>query len=339
MRSSSPRLLRLGARASPLALAQARLAAEALAGKSQTHFSAPPPPPRLIGFRTKGDRQKDKPLSAMGGKEVFTREIEEALLQGAIDLAIHSLKDMPASPPKGLLMTPILARGDPRDALFAPFFSSPDFDSLPKGALLGIAGPRRAAQILFRRPDLRLRLLRGNVETRLRKIRQREAEAALLAMAGLARLGLAREAKPVPVETILPAAGQGALAAEWREDDEAVARLVAPLLSPDAESLEAERAFTSLFGGSCRVPVAAYATERGGALFLRGEVLAHDGTVCHQIAREGPIGAGGGGAALGRAAGEELRRRVGEDFLQSLRQETEFPPQRPSQRPSQKAKP
>ena len=318
------RVLRIGTRGSALSVLQGEMVARALREHGGVETA-------LVKIKTKGDRFLDKPLSALGGKELFVREIEEALLGGAVDLAVHSLKDMPFERPSGLRMEPIFARADPRDALVVSLKGGiaglGGIRDLPHGARVGVAGPRRAAQLLHLRSDLRLALLRGNVDTRLRKLSQRGVDAACLALAGLKRLDLAQDALALSPSEILPAAGQGALAVEWREEDQTIGQLLEPLHAPEREMLLAERAFSSAFGGSCHVPVAALALREGEKVVLRGQILSRDGVRAHEIERACALGKG---EAMGYEAGVSLKESLEEAFLKDLfaGDEGEFPPRR-----------
>jgi hydroxymethylbilane synthase len=257
-------------------------------------------------IRTTGDAIRDRPLSEVGGKGLFTKEIEEALLDGRIDCAVHSMKDMPTWLPDGLTIGAMLAREDARDALFAR--TGTRIAELPRGATVGTASLRRQAQLLSLRPDLQVVPLRGNVETRLRKLRDGEADATLLAVAGLKRLGLLDKAAAViESDEILPAVGQGAIGIEMRADDTRLRALLAPL-DHRATTLcvTAERACLAELDGSCHTPIAAYAelAADGGSLRLRALIALPDGTAVHRDEREGP---GTDPVALGRAAGKRLK--------------------------------
>ncbi|MDQ0468004.1 hydroxymethylbilane synthase [Labrys wisconsinensis] len=304
----SETLLRIGTRGSPLALAQAHETARRLGaahGVDPGRFA-------IVVFKTSGDRIQDRPLSEAGGKGLFTKELEQALLEGAIDIAAHSAKDMATTLPPGLAIAAFLEREDPRDALIAPGVAT--LADLPHGAVVGSASLRRQAQLKRLRPDLRPVLFRGNVETRLRKIAEGAADATLLALAGLKRLGLEGHASEIlPVETFLPAVGQGAIALETREADAEARRLVAAIGHRDTEiAVRAERAFLAVLDGSCRTPIAGHARVEGGRVAFRGQILTPDGSEAHETEREGPAAEAD---ALGRAAGEELRARGGPAFF------------------------
>ncbi|MDE2227745.1 MAG: hydroxymethylbilane synthase [Alphaproteobacteria bacterium] len=305
----APSVLRIGTRGSPLALAQAdelrrRLAAEAAL--------AAPGAVEIVAIRTSGDRTGERPLASAGGKGLFTKEIEEALLAGRIDLAIHSMKDMTATLPKGLAIAACLPREDPRDALLS--LRAKSLAALPQGARLGTSSLRRKALALVARPDFAIVPLRGNVGTRLAKLEAGNADATVLAVAGLKRLGLAGHiAAILSPDEMLPAPAQGVLAVEIREDDMRVRRLLAPLDHAEtATCAAAERAFLAALDGSCRTPIAALATLAGGRLALDAAIARPDGGALHRTHRDGLAG---DAAALGRDAGAELKTRGGPGFF------------------------
>ena len=306
MQSSS--LLRLGTRGSPLALAQARETQARLAGA----LGAEPAAIELRLIKTTGDAIQNRPLVDIGGKGLFTKEIEQALLDGAIDFAVHSAKDIPAVLPDGLMLAACLPREDARDAFISRRAAT--FAALPKGAVVGTASPRRQAMVKRLRPDLGVVPFRGNVETRLKKLAAGEVDATLLAMAGLKRLGLAAAATaPLDLDDFVPAVGQGVIALETRaSDDSTRARLAAIDDAAAATALAAERAFLAVLEGSCRTPIAGHARIVDGALHFRGLIARPDGTECHDTRR---TGAPADAAALGRDAGRELRSRASADFF------------------------
>jgi hydroxymethylbilane synthase len=304
-------LLRIGTRGSPLALAQAEEVRLRLAAAHPA--LAAPDAVEIVVIRTTGDMVRDRTLAAIGGKGLFTKEIEEALLSGAIDLAVHSLKDVTTWLPDGLEIGAVLPREDPRDAFFSA--RAPTLMALPAGAVVGTASLRRQAQVLHRRPDLRVVPLRGNVETRLRKLADGAVDATLLAVAGLKRLGLGdRMTCPCETELMLPAVAQGAIGIEIRAGDERVGALIAPINdAASATRVAAERAFLATLDGSCKTPIAALAElTADGRLHLRGMVIRPDGTELHETERQGPLA---DAAAMGRDAGEELRARAGPGFF------------------------
>jgi hydroxymethylbilane synthase len=305
--STSP-VLRIGSRGSPLALAQAHEVRRRLAeacGVAAERIE-------IKTIRTTGDVIVDRPLATAGGKGLFTKEIEEALLAQNIDLAVHSSKDMPTVLPDGLLLDTFLPREDARDAFISRKAKS--LLDLPHGAVVGTASLRRQAMVKRLRPDLKVATLRGNVETRLRKIATGEADATLLAVAGLKRLGLLAAATMIlDIDDFLPAVGQGAIGIETRADDEATRALVTRINDVDtAMALAAERAFLAVLDGSCRTPIAGHARVSNGVLRFRGMIIRPDGSEAHEAAREGRCAAA---AVLGADAGRELKARAGPDFF------------------------
>jgi hydroxymethylbilane synthase len=302
--SGNHRPIRIGTRGSPLALVQARVVREALADAHPDLRGADDI--QILPIKTTGDAVQDRKLMEIGGKGLFTKEIEEALLDGRIDCAVHSMKDMPTWLPHGLVIGAMLAREDARDALFAK--AGTRIAELPRGATVGTASLRRQAQLLSLRPDLKIVPLRGNVETRLRKLAAGEADATLLAVAGLKRLGLLDKAAAIiDSDEILPAVGQGAIGIEIRADDLRLRALLAPL-DHRATSLcvTAERACLAELDGSCHTPIAAYAefAADGRNLRLRSLIALPDGTAVRRDEREGPATDPG---AVGRAAGQRLK--------------------------------
>jgi len=306
----TPPLLRIGTRGSPLALAQADELKRRLAA---AHASLVAPGAiEISAIRTSGDRAGERPLAEEGGKGLFTKEIEEALFDGRIDVAIHSMKDMLATLPKGLAIAACLPREDPRDALLSPRATS--LAALTKGARLGTSSLRRKALALHVRPDLKIVPLRGNVGTRLAKLAAGAAEATILAVAGLKRLGLADKiTAALSPNEMLPAPAQGILAVEIRNDDARVRDLLAPLDHAEtAACAAAERAFLAALDGSCRTPIAALATIARGRLNLEAAIVSPDGRKLHRTQRDGLAA---DAAALGRDAGTELKARGGSDFF------------------------
>ncbi len=303
------RLCRIGTRGSPLALAQAREVRNLLTAT----LDLEPEAIEIVVIRTTGDRVTGKPLREFGGKGLFTKEIEEALLEGRVDCAVHSMKDVPVVQPEGLVIDACLQSEDVRDAFVSLCGSA--LAELPEGATLGTSSLRRRAQALRRRPDLKVVEFRGNVQTRLRKLENGVAEGTLLAMAGLRRLGLAGSARVVPMDVhyMLPAVGQGIICLERREDDCCVAQLIDAVRHPETEvRMQAERAFLARLDGSCRTPIAGYGEIRGGRLQLTGEILRPDGSETHAGTREGPIA---DGVALGHDLAEALLAEAGPGFL------------------------
>ena len=301
-------VLRIGSRGSPLALAQANEVKNRLvaaAGLDRARIEITP-------IRTTGDAIQDRPLAEAGGKGLFTKEIEQALIAGAIDMAVHSAKDMPTVLPAGLVLAGFLPREDARDAFISRKAES--LRALPPGASVGTASVRRQAMVKRFRPDLEVVTLRGNVETRLRKLDAGAADATLLAVAGLKRLGLLSAATAIlEIDEFLPAVGQGAIAIETRADDAATRALVATIDDPDtATALIAERAFLAVLDGSCRTPIGGHATVNGGTLRFRGMIVKPDGSAAFEIVREGrPADA----AALGADGASELKRLASADFF------------------------
>jgi hydroxymethylbilane synthase len=298
----------IGTRGSPLALAQARQVRDRLAAAHG--FDADRIELEVI--RTTGDVIRDRPLAEVGGKGLFTKEIEEALLAGAIDLAVHSAKDMVTQLPGGLTIAAVLPREDPRDAFISR--KAKALDDLPKGAIVGTASLRRQALIKRRRPDLSIVSLRGNVDTRLRKLEAGEVDATVLALAGLKRLGRADAATAVlSLDECLPAVGQGIIAIEARADDARTHALLAAVNHGDsATALACERAFLAVLDGSCRTPIAGHATVAAGRLWFRGLIAKPDGSEAVETEREG---AAADAVALGADAGRELKARAGADFF------------------------
>jgi hydroxymethylbilane synthase len=302
-------LLRLGTRGSKLALIQTGLVRDALA--AAVPELAAPDAVEIVPIRTTGDRIQDRPLSEAGGKGLFVKEIEEALLSGRIDAAVHSMKDMPTAQPAGLVISAFLPREDARDVLIAGDIGR--IADLRQGAIVGTAALRRRAQLLYRRPDLRVVTLRGNVDTRLARREAGEVEATLLARAGLNRLGLA-VGTSVPEAEMLPAVGQGAVCIECRIDD---ARMIGWLAAINhaatATCVAAEHAMLAALDGSCRTPIAGHAIlDADGSLYLRGLIARPDGSELIATERRGPSA---DAEAMGREAGDELKRRGGPGFL------------------------
>ncbi len=305
------RTIRIGTRGSPLALAQAREVERRLVAAHGSGALAC----QVCPIKTTGDRIQDRPLSEAGGKGLFTKEIEEALLAGAVDIAVHSMKDMPTELPAGLTVNCFLPREDVRDAFISAKAHS--LAELPAGRVVATSSLRRQAQVKHLRPDLAVVPMRGNVETRLRKIADGIADATVLAMAGLKRLGLAdRATAPVPVEEMLPAVAQGAIGIETRAGDLELAELLAPLNhEPTALAVTAERAFLARLEGSCRMPIAALGELDGGRFVFRGMILTPDGREAYATRREGqPAQA----LQLAEDAADELLAKAGPDFRLSL---------------------
>jgi len=304
-------VIRIGTRGSPLALAQAAMVKAQLAaahGLAEDTVA-------IVVIRTTGDAIQDRPLADVGGKGLFTKEIEQALIDGAVDLAVHSAKDMVTVLPEGLVLAACLPREDARDVFVSA--RAPSIAALPRGARLGTASLRRQAQVKMLRPDLDVVPLRGNVETRLRKLEEGVADATILALAGLKRLGLAGRATAVlDPQEFLPAVGQGAIAVETRADDHRTRRLVAAIDdTPTLTAVTAERAFLAELDGSCRTPIAGHARIAGDTLSFRGLIATPDGRRSFETTRQG---AAADAAALGADAGRELKARGGAAFFASL---------------------
>lgn len=305
---SPARPLKIGTRGSPLALWQAHEVRRCL-GEA---FGLPEAAFEIVVIKVTGDQIQDKALREIGGKGLFTREIEEALLDGGIDIAVHSMKDMPTVQPEGLILDCYLPREDVRDAFVSP--GVPSLAELPQGAVVGSSSLRRRAQLALRRPDLKLVEFRGNVQTRMRKLEDGVAQATFLAMAGLNRLGMTSVARgPIAVEEMLPAVAQGAIGIERRERDARVAGFLAAIHHRQTgERLAAERAFLARLDGSCETPIAGLAVIEDGTLWLRGEILRPDGSASVTGELRGPVA---DGASLGRALGAELLGRAGPGFF------------------------
>ena len=304
--------IRIGTRGSRLALWQAGSARDALVA---AHGLAPHAI-EIVPIKTSGDKIRDRPLSEAGGKGLFSKEIEAALLAGEIDLAVHSAKDMETHLPDGLTIGACLPREDVRDALVAR--DAPTFEALPQGARVGTASLRREALLRRVRPDLRIELLRGNVPTRVRKVESGELDATLLAAAGLKRIGLEGKITALlPPDKFPPACGQGAIAVECRANDARIRELLAAIDHRDTSlALACERAFLAALDGSCKTPIAGYARiEAGMLLRFNGMILSEDGRESYEASASGdPADATG----IGREAGLEIRGKSPSDFLKRL---------------------
>jgi len=300
--------VRIGTRGSPLALAQAHeVRARLQAAHGGTDGDYP-----IVVIKTTGDMILDRPLAEVGGKGLFTKEIEDALLSRAIDLAVHSMKDMQTELPAGLGIGAVLEREDVRDAFISLRYAS--LAALPPGATVGTSSLRREAQVRRARPDLEVVGFRGNVQTRLRKLSEGVADATFLACAGLNRLGMTEHiTAAMSTETMLPAVAQGAIGIEIREDDETVRALVAPLNhEPTALCVTAERAFLTRLEGSCRTPIAGLAVIDGDGIAFRGLLLTPDGRDSREAAR---TGARGDAFSIGDSAGRQLLADAGGQFF------------------------
>lgn len=301
-------VLRIGSRGSPLALAQAH---ETRARLMAAH-DLPEDAFAIEVITTSGDRIQDRPLSEAGGKGLFTKEIEDALLAGRIDIAVHSSKDMPTVLPEGLELSAFLPREDARDAFIG--VAAKSIMDLPQGATVGSSSLRRQALILRMRPDLKVVTFRGNVQTRLRKLHDGIADGTILALAGLKRLGLQSIATDLmPLEKFPPAPGQGAICIESRIGDARVEGMLAAINHlPTAQALACERAFLAALDGSCRTPIAGHATIDGDRLSFSGVIISPDGRQSHNVSSDGLVA---DAAAIGKAAGEKLRRNAGAHFF------------------------
>ncbi len=300
--------LMIGTRGSPLALAQAHETRERLASA----FDLPLEAFTIVVIKTTGDKIIDRPLKEIGGKGLFTREIEDDMLSGRIDIAVHSMKDMPTLQPEGLVLETYLPREDVRDAFISP--RAKGLDDLAPGTVVGTSSLRRKAQLKLRRPDLEVVEFRGNLQTRLKKLEDGVAEATFLAMAGLNRLGMDDVPKTaIEVDTMLPAVAQGAIGIERRVDDSRSAEMLSAIHdTTTGQRLAAERAFLAALDGSCETPIAGLATLEGGTLHLKGEVLRPDGSEAMDDAASCPIE---DGAEAGREMAEKLLTRAGPAFF------------------------
>jgi hydroxymethylbilane synthase len=304
-----PRPLRIATRKSPLALWQAEHVASAL------RTAHPGLDVEIVGMSTQGDKILDTPLAKIGGKGLFVKELEQGLLEDRADIAVHSMKDVPVDLPAGLHIAAIMAREDPRDALVSDRAEA--VADLAEGARIGTSSLRRQCQVAARRPDLKILPLRGNVNTRLRRLDEGEFDAIVLASAGLKRLGFqARIRALLPIDESLPAIGQGAIGIECRSDDTETRARLAPLHHPDtAACVEAERALNRRLHGGCQVPIAGHATLHNGYITLRGLVGEPDGS---QVLRDEVRGAMAGAAALGEALAGRLLARGADAILARL---------------------
>ncbi len=311
--SDSPRLI-LATRGSPLALAQANLTRGLLLARDGGLDIA------IEAMRTTGDKFLDKPLADIGGKGLFTKELDEALLAKRAAFAVHSMKDLPTRLPDGLALVAMLEREDPRDVWIGR--AGAQLADLAPGALVGTASLRRGAQILDKRPDLRVGIFRGNVQTRLKKLAAGEAEATLLALAGLHRLNMKvgegdlAGARILGLDEMLPAPGQGAIGIVCRDDDTATRELLAPLDHAATHgAVTAERGALAALDGSCRTPIAAFAETDGAQISLQVAIFSRDGKITHRTARSGLMR---DALAMGLDAGGELRRKAGPNFFAEL---------------------
>ena len=296
--------LRIGTRGSPLALVQAHETRDRLVAAHGLN----PADIEIVVISVTGDQIRDRPLAEIGGKGLFTKEIEEALLAGNIHMAVHSMKDLPAVLPDGLVIAAVLPREDARDAFLS--LTANSIAELPIGAKIGSSSVRRTAQLLRMRPDLKTVLFRGNVQTRLRKLSEGVADATFLACAGLNRLGLAEKiTAAMPTEIMLPALAQGAIGIEVCEGDEETKQLLSGINHTESSiAVACERAFLQTLDGSCRTPLAGHASLDGGILNFRGHALTLDGVHCFETTRQGPLR---DAARMGADAGAEVKARGG----------------------------
>ena len=303
-------VVRIGTRGSPLARAQTELACRAL--READPGLAEPGALEIVVIRTTGDRTVDRPLAELGGKGLFCKELEAALLEQRIDLAVHSMKDLPTWLPEGLVIGAMLPRADPRDVLIAR--AGPcRIRELPQGAVVGTASLRRRAQLLARRSDLEMATLRGNIDTRLAKLEAGAVDATLLARAGLDRLGL-QPAGGMLLEPdeMLPAVGQGAIGIECRAEDPIRMLLNFANHAPTRMCVTAERAMLEVLDGSCHTPIAGHARIEHGRMRLRGLIVRPDGSQAHGTEH---VAQPGDAERLGREVGQELRARAGPGFF------------------------
>ncbi len=299
---------RIGTRGSPLALAQANETRDRLAAA----FDLPHEAFSIVVIKTTGDRVLDRPLKEIGGKGLFTREIEDAMLASEIDIAVHSMKDMPVEQPGGLVLDCYLPREDVRDAFISP--TGGTLAGLAAGTKVGTSSLRRKAQLLNKRPDLEVVEFRGNVQTRLKKLNDGVAACTFLAVAGLNRLGMSDiVSSAIAPEEMLPAVAQGAIGIERRADDSRAAEMLAAIHDgPTGQRLAAERAYLAALDGSCETPIAGLAELDGGTIRLRGEILRTDGSEALSDELSGSIE---DGAAIGQALAENLLARAGDGFF------------------------
>lgn len=303
--SSTP--LKIGTRGSPLALVQAH---ETRARLMAAH-DMPEAAFEVVVIETTGDAVQDRPLSEIGGKGLFTKEIEIALMDGRIDIAVHSMKDVATVLPDGLEISTVLPREDVRDAFISLKYNS--IADLPIGATVGSSSIRRRAQLLTTRPDLKLVEFRGNVQTRLRKLDEGVADATFLACAGLSRLGRTDIAKPIAVNDMLPAVAQGAVGIEQRVGDRVISELLRPIHDiATATCITTERAFLRILDGSCRSPIAGLAMIVDDVLHFEGEILRLDGSLAFKDSWQGAVS---DAVMIGEQAAFDLKKRAGDDFL------------------------
>ena len=299
--------LKIGTRGSPLALAQAYETKERLMKLHDLGDDAF----EICVINTMGDKIQDRALSEIGGKGLFTKEIEEGLLSGQIDIAVHSMKDMPTELPKNLEISVFLEREDPRDSFISDDYST--IEDLPSGSVVGTSSLRRKAQLLAFRSDLKVIEFRGNVQTRLRKLKEKVADATFLACAGLNRLLMQDLIKPVPIKQMLPAVAQGVIGIENTIGNKNIFDLIEPLNhKKTAIQMTVERSFLAVLDGSCRTPIGGHAIIREEEVFFHGEILKPDGSIVHKDVWSGPIS---DSKMIGETAGQILKEKGGKNFF------------------------
>jgi hydroxymethylbilane synthase len=299
--------LKIGTRGSPLALAQAYETKERLMKLHDLGDDAF----EICVINTMGDKIQDRALSEIGGKGLFTKEIEEGLLSGQIDIAVHSMKDMPTELPKNLEISVFLEREDPRDSFISDDYST--IEDLPSGSVVGTSSLRRKAQLLAFRSDLKVIEFRGNVQTRLRKLKEKVADATFLACAGLNRLLMQDLIKPVPIKQMLPAVAQGVIGIENTIGNKTIFDLIEPLNhKKTAIQMTVERSFLAVLDGSCRTPIGGHAIIKEEEIFFHGEILKPDGSIVHKDVWSGPIS---DSKMIGETAGQILKEKGGKNFF------------------------
>ncbi|MCJ8323918.1 MAG: hydroxymethylbilane synthase [Rhizobiales bacterium] len=303
--------IKIGTRGSPLALAQAYQTRDRI----KSAFKLQEDDFEIIAISTKGDQIQDKPLREFGGKGLFTKEIENQLINGGIDIAVHSMKDVPTILPQGLVMAAILPREDVRDAFISIKYSA--LQELPIGAVVGSSSLRRAAILLAKRPDLKIVNFRGSVNTRLEKLANGDVDATILAVAGLNRLGINEVmTHAISAKDMLPAVAQGAIGLEVRDDDIPMIRLLSAINCGESQAeINMERAFLRALDGSCRTPIAALAQVFGQQIEFKGKILTPDGKIVHDAAITAPLNQA---EVFGRNLGLELLEKAGPDFFEPL---------------------
>ena len=299
--------LKIGTRGSPLALAQAYETKERLMKLHDLGDDAF----EICVINTMGDKIQDRALSEIGGKGLFTKEIEEGLLSGEIDIAVHSMKDMPTELPKNLEISVFLEREDPRDSFISDDYST--IEDLPSGSVVGTSSLRRKAQLLAFRSDLKVIEFRGNVQTRLRKLKEKVADATFLACAGLNRLLMQDLIKPVPIKQMLPAVAQGVIGIENKIGNKIIFDLIQPLNhKKTAIQMTVERSFLAVLDGSCRTPIGGHAIVKEEEIFFHGEILKPDGSIVHKDVWSGPTS---DSKVIGETAGQILKEKGGKNFF------------------------